>query len=287
MNLRKTSISSSTSCRFTRRTSIPAPAARSPGSAHSLPHDVRHPHRSRGNRASSSVSIVPCGPRFVAKNTNLNKRFFHSSPVCIGFTATVGLRAARTRLAFRLRGDSVTTVLSFIVHRDQSLMRRINQWYAPRWIRLWMTPPRAAETAGCGTVGPLVLLFGGGTRFRAVAAAVIGAGSGVALFLRIKKWTNRPRPCTFAPHCWARLLPPDQFSFPSGHTITAFAVYPVAGPVLSGRRRRAAVLRHQRGSLAHHARNALPQRRSGRRRLGSHRAFCLMRSAASPTKASR
>jgi undecaprenyl-diphosphatase len=26
------------------------------------------------------------------------------------------------------------------------------------------------------------------------------------------------------PHCWAHLLPPDQFSFPSGHTITAFAV---------------------------------------------------------------
>ena len=26
------------------------------------------------------------------------------------------------------------------------------------------------------------------------------------------------------PHVWATLLPPDQFSFPSGHTITAFAV---------------------------------------------------------------
>ena len=30
--------------------------------------------------------------------------------------------------------------------------------------------------------------------------------------------------CAFEPHCWARLLPPDQFSFPSGHTITAFSV---------------------------------------------------------------
>ena len=27
-----------------------------------------------------------------------------------------------------------------------------------------------------------------------------------------------------APHCWTTLLPPDRFSFPSGHTITAFAV---------------------------------------------------------------
>jgi len=25
-------------------------------------------------------------------------------------------------------------------------------------------------------------------------------------------------------HCWSSLLPPDQFSFPSGHSITAFAV---------------------------------------------------------------
>jgi undecaprenyl-diphosphatase len=47
---------------------------------------------------------------------------------------------------------------------------------------------------------------------------------GIALFLRIKKATGRKRPCAIEPHCWARLLPPDQFSFPSGHTITAFAV---------------------------------------------------------------
>ena len=31
-------------------------------------------------------------------------------------------------------------------------------------------------------------------------------------------------PCALEPHCWATLLPPDQFSFPSGHTITAFAM---------------------------------------------------------------
>jgi len=35
---------------------------------------------------------------------------------------------------------------------------------------------------------------------------------------------GRRRPCAIEPHCWSTLLPPDQFSFPSGHTITAFAV---------------------------------------------------------------
>ena len=34
---------------------------------------------------------------------------------------------------------------------------------------------------------------------------------------------RRTRPCAIERHCWADLLPPDQFSFPSGHSITAFA----------------------------------------------------------------
>jgi len=116
-------------------------------------------------------------------------------------------------------------MLGFIDRRDQRLMRRVNGWYAPRWVRLWMM---AATRAGDGwlwyTIGILILLFGGEERWRAIAAAVLAEGAGITLFLRIKKLTNRPRPCTYEPHCWAVLLPPDQFSFPSGHTITAFSL---------------------------------------------------------------
>jgi undecaprenyl-diphosphatase len=72
-----------------------------------------------------------------------------------------------------------------------------------------------------GTDDPL---FGGERRWLAVGAAALAAGLGIAIFLRLKKSTGRRRPCMFEPHCWATLLPPDQFSFPSGHTITAFAV---------------------------------------------------------------
>src|SRR6185295_18525497 len=46
---------------------------------------------------------------------------------------------------------------------------------------------------------------------------------GIGLFLELKRLFKRKRPCALEPHCWAGLLPPDQFSFPSGHTITAFA----------------------------------------------------------------
>jgi len=116
-------------------------------------------------------------------------------------------------------------MLTFIAHRDHTLMRRINRWPAPRWIRLWML---CATRGGDGWLwygmGAFILLFGGDDRFAAVAAAALAAGSGVTLFLRLKKLTGRKRPCAIEPHCWATLLPPDQFSFPSGHTITAFAV---------------------------------------------------------------
>ena len=70
----------------------------------------------------------------------------------------------------------------------------------------------------------MILLFGGAQRFRAVGAAALAAALGIGIFLSLKKATGRRRPCAFEPHCWATLLPPDQFSFPSGHTITAFAV---------------------------------------------------------------
>ena len=116
-------------------------------------------------------------------------------------------------------------MLTFIARRDQNLMRRIHRWPAPRWIRVWMI---CATRGGDGWLwygmGLVILLFGGPDRFQAAGAAAIAAGVGIALFLRLKKATGRKRPVALEPHVWATLLPPDQFSFPSGHTITAFAV---------------------------------------------------------------
>ncbi len=87
--------------------------------------------------------------------------------------------------------------------------------------------------------GAFVAMFGGAERLPAILAAVVSVGLGIVLFLRLKRAIGRKRPCAMEPHCWATLLPPDQFSFPSGHTITAFAVtlslgafYPVMLPGL-------------------------------------------------------
>ena len=115
--------------------------------------------------------------------------------------------------------------MEFITARDYSLMRRVHRWPAPRWIRVWML---CATRGGDGwlwyAMGVVILLFGGPMRFAAVGAAGLAATVGIGLFLLLKKRTGRKRPCAIEPHCWATLLPPDQFSFPSGHTITAFSV---------------------------------------------------------------
>ena len=86
----------------------------------------------------------------------------------------------------------------------------------------------AATRGGDGglwyAVGLMVAFFGGPERFHALLAATVAVAVGVGLFIELKRAFRRPRPCTLEPHCWSQLLPPDQFSFPSGHTITAFAV---------------------------------------------------------------
>ena len=117
------------------------------------------------------------------------------------------------------------SVLHWLSARDQRLMRRLNRWTPPRWMRLWMV---AATRGGDGWlwygVGAIVAAVGGPQRFRAILAAVLAVSVGIALFLNLKRACGRKRPCALEPHSWATLLPPDQFSFPSGHTITAFSV---------------------------------------------------------------
>jgi len=112
-----------------------------------------------------------------------------------------------------------------IERRDHRVMRRMNRWRAPRWIRLWMI---AATRMGDGWVwyglGALLLGFGGAQRFAAVGSAGLAAIVGIFVFKALKKLSQRPRPCHIEPHCWATILPPDQFSFPSGHTMTAFSI---------------------------------------------------------------
>lgn len=112
-----------------------------------------------------------------------------------------------------------------IESRDYRVMRRVNRWRAPRWFRLLMI---AATRGGDGWLwfafGLLLLLCGGEQRYDAIGAAGCSAAAGILMFRALKRTSRRKRPCEIEPHCWASILPPDKYSFPSGHTITAFAI---------------------------------------------------------------
>ena len=112
-----------------------------------------------------------------------------------------------------------------ITRGDYSVMHRANNWDAPRWVQFFVV---AATLGGDGwlwcAMGFAILLFGGPERFAALGASGLAAALSIVLFLWMKRLTGRRRPCHISPHRWATLLPPDQFSFPSGHTMTAFAV---------------------------------------------------------------
>ena len=123
---------------------------------------------------------------------------------------------------------------------DRLLMQRLNRWRPPRWVRVWML---AASRAGDGWLwwccGFAVLASNDALRRAALGAAAMAVVAGIFSFKVLKRVVGRKRPCAIEPNCWASLLPPDQFSFPSGHSITAFAVaislgtfYPLALPVL-------------------------------------------------------
>jgi undecaprenyl-diphosphatase len=116
-------------------------------------------------------------------------------------------------------------VWQFIEARDHDVMRRVHHWRAPRWLRLWMV---SSTRLGDGwiwySVGIALLLFGGDLRFIAFAASASAEAAAVALFRIVKGASKRKRPCQLEAHCWSNVLPPDQFSFPSGHSMSAFAI---------------------------------------------------------------
>jgi undecaprenyl-diphosphatase len=113
----------------------------------------------------------------------------------------------------------------YIENRDHRVMQRMNSWKAPRWIRYWML---SCTRMGDGwlwySLGAILLAFGGSRGYVAVGSAGAAAIVGIFVFKLLKNISHRPRPCQYQPHCWATILPPDQFSFPSGHTMTAFSI---------------------------------------------------------------
>jgi undecaprenyl-diphosphatase len=123
---------------------------------------------------------------------------------------------------------------------DFHVMRRLNRWRAPRWFRWWMLlATRAGDGWLWGAVGIAVLFSAASNRFRALEAAAAAIFAGIVIFHKVKRVFCRTRPRDIEPHCWAHIITRDRFSFPSGHSTTAFALalslgsfYPEIMPLL-------------------------------------------------------
>ncbi len=117
-----------------------------------------------------------------------------------------------------------------IESNDHRLMRRVHRWRAPRWFRILMIMmTRGGDGWLWYAIGVVVVFFGGDDRWLAIGAGAAAAVAGIFIFRAMKHSSRRKRPCEIEPHCWASILPPDKYSFPSGHSITAFGVATALG----------------------------------------------------------
>jgi undecaprenyl-diphosphatase len=134
----------------------------------------------------------------------------------------------------------VATLLSTVDASDRRVCDRVRSWSPPRWFRLWMLgATRFGDGPGWAALGLALVATGHEGRAGAGAATVAGFLASV-LFMALKRRFRRRRPCDAAPHPLFDVRPPDAFSFPSGHTMNAFAVaavlglgFPFAAPLLA------------------------------------------------------
>ncbi len=116
------------------------------------------------------------------------------------------------------------SLIAYVHDSDARVTARLLGWRPAGWV--------CAATVGATRLGDgwvwlaaLVALLTGGDRLRRVAAAGVLAGlAASATFAALKRRFRRPRPCEWIAHPWSTIRPPDKFSFPSGHTINAFAI---------------------------------------------------------------
>jgi undecaprenyl-diphosphatase len=127
--------------------------------------------------------------------------------------------------------------IHLVWHSDDWVSGRIHGWRPPRWIQVWMV---ASTRLGDGWAWLAMVMIaparGDGRAAHTLAETIVAIVAVNAAQVALKRAFRRPRPA--GPVVWWNVHAPDQFSFPSGHTMNAFAVatlvtvhVPVAAPV--------------------------------------------------------
>lgn len=121
---------------------------------------------------------------------------------------------------------SVTAYCSaHITPAEVRLMRRLCAFQRTLWLSsLFKAASRLGDWPLWVVTAVLLLSLGGRDGRLAFFGAGLAVGGSVTLFMLVKNLIGRPRPYEVWDHLPCLMLPPDRFSFPSGHTMTAFAV---------------------------------------------------------------
>jgi undecaprenyl-diphosphatase len=121
----------------------------------------------------------------------------------------------------------------YITPHEVLLMQRFCEQRRHSWLTLlFLGASRLGDGRLWLSCGLVLLAVGGSAGRQAVLAGVLAVGASIILFKGIKNLIGRPRPCAAWPDLPCLLAPSDRFSFPSGHTMTAFAAASVLGGVL-------------------------------------------------------
>ncbi len=123
----------------------------------------------------------------------------------------------------------MSPVLAYVNDSDFRAFGRIQQWRPPRWFRLWMLWATRLGDGWLQVAIGLALFAGGSESQRVLAASVVATGIASGLLVVLKRRFRRQRPCDYARHPLYDVKPleyvaADHFSFPSGHSMNAFAV---------------------------------------------------------------
>jgi len=124
----------------------------------------------------------------------------------------------------------MNALLTYVTESDFRLSGRVCAWCPPRWFRSWMV---GASRLGDGWLWLLAAaLLGADGRFRLLSATALAAALANVSLVVLKRRFCRPRP---RPHQAFGIAPPshfafDRFSFPSGHSLNAFALCAVLSP---------------------------------------------------------
>jgi undecaprenyl-diphosphatase len=128
----------------------------------------------------------------------------------------------------------MNAVLAYVEQSDLRVFGRLRGWNPPRWFRWWMLWATCLGDGWIWLATALVLVGAGPGSLRVFGAAALGAAMTNVVLVILKRCFRRKRPCKYVqgPQVEVtrlRYFSSDRFSFPSGHSMNAFAFGGVIG----------------------------------------------------------